>query len=165
MISKKHFIKNSKNCFCQTPELIENYEQAINDETQTWECHHRDEVKILPSGIEVRRSREELIENGRYYNCPPNELIFLTKAEHTKIHMKDRILSEVQKRKISKTNKGKNHGVRGETKSVFGYKFKERFGITFTDNTALYYREYMWYKNHNKVCSWEAINDSLVCNS
>lgn len=86
MISKIHFRKSRKDCYCQTPELIENYEQAINDKSQIWECHHRDEIRTLPSGMVVLRSKEELIENGRYYNCPPNELIFLTTEEHTRIH-------------------------------------------------------------------------------
>lgn len=66
---------------------IENYDKAISDKEHIWECHHRDEVKILPSGIKVVRSKEDLIEAGRYYNCPANELIFLTKQEHTHIHL------------------------------------------------------------------------------
>ena len=66
--------------------LIENYQIAVNDDTQMWNCHHKDEVKTLPSGIKVYRTREELIENDRYYNCPANELIFLTKAVHNKVH-------------------------------------------------------------------------------
>ena len=88
MISKSSFIKTRKTCLCENPELIENYEQAINDDTKTWICHHRDELKVLPSGIKVRRSQEELIANGRYYKCPPNELIFLTRSEHQKLHQK-----------------------------------------------------------------------------
>lgn len=67
--------------------LIENYDKAIADTTQIWECHHRDEIKILPSGITVLRNKEDLIEAGRYYNCPANELIFLTKEEHKRMHL------------------------------------------------------------------------------
>ena len=66
--------------------LIENYDKAVNDITQTWLIHHRDEIKTLPSGIRVVRTRQELKDNDRYYNCPANELIFLTKEEHNKIH-------------------------------------------------------------------------------
>ena len=65
---------------------IENYDKAVADTTQTWDLHHRDEVKVLPSGMEVRRSKEELIENGRYWACPANELIFLTHSEHLRLH-------------------------------------------------------------------------------
>lgn len=59
--------------------LIENYEQAANDKTQTWNCHHRLETDL---GL----SRNELIEQNKYYNVPASELIFLTPSEHTKIH-------------------------------------------------------------------------------
>ena len=32
--------------FCsEDPSLIENYDLAIADETQTWECHHRLEIQ------------------------------------------------------------------------------------------------------------------------
>ena len=82
--------------------LIENYEQAKNDKTQIWICHHRDEVKTLPSGIKVVRSAKELKENGRYYGCPANELIFLTLSEHSSLHakvLKRKPLSEETKRK------------------------------------------------------------------
>lgn len=48
--------------FCKEyPSMIENYDKAIADKTQTWHCHHRDEIRTLPSGVTVIRSREELI--------------------------------------------------------------------------------------------------------
>lgn len=73
--------------FCREPlENVENYDKAIADKNETWQCHHRDEIRTLPSGITVVRKRSELIENGRYYNCPANELIFLTKSDHMKLH-------------------------------------------------------------------------------
>lgn len=72
--------------FCREPlSHIENYEVAVSS-PEKYELHHRDEIKILPSGIEVRRSRKELKENGRYYYCPANELIFLSAVEHRKLH-------------------------------------------------------------------------------
>lgn len=43
----EHMFKLKKNgepnyrCYCRHPELIENYEKAIVDTTQTWEVHHR----------------------------------------------------------------------------------------------------------------------------
>lgn len=86
--------------------LIENYDKAIADTTQTWICHHKDEVKVLPSGIKVYRSREEMIENGRYYHCPANELIFLTKADHNKTHCTD-------KSHTTKHNKAISNGMKG----------------------------------------------------
>lgn len=101
---------------------IENYDKAVNDTTQMWHCHHRDEVKVLPSGIKVIRSRQELIENERYYNCHANELIFLTREEHRRLHnlnrsestkikmseaQKGRVLSKESCKKISESNKGR----------------------------------------------------------
>lgn len=124
----------SKYC-CEDITLIENYDKAIADTTQTWQIHHRDEIRTLPSGMVVYRTQEDLIESGRYYNCPANELIFLTKSEHNKLHMKYRpklsedvyckavrtrherghhLLSEATKRKISESHKGKSSWNKGK---------------------------------------------------
>lgn len=92
-----------KNCFCRSPELIENYEAAISDTTQIWECHHRREDEF---------SKKELISLGLYYDRPPEELIFLTKSEHTRLHMngnlynKGRAISEETRAKLSESHKG-----------------------------------------------------------
>ena len=86
---------------------IENYEKAIADTTQAWHCHHRDEVKILPSGMTVIRSRQDLIDAGRYYDCPANELIFLTHAEHRRLH--NSAMTGETRKKISESMKGKHH--------------------------------------------------------
>lgn len=85
--------------------LIENYELAIADKTQTWECHHR-----LECVNGVYTSPATLIEKCLYNGRPANELIFLTKAEHWKIHGKD----PAYRKKISKANKGENNGMHGK---------------------------------------------------
>lgn len=64
---------------------IENYEQAVNDETQIWDCHHR--LEIDENG-KTKYSRKNLIDNGIYYYRPAEELIFLTKNEHRLLHKK-----------------------------------------------------------------------------
>lgn len=64
---------------CEDISLIENYDKAINDNTQMYECHHRNEI-ILNKYV------EELIVEDLYFNRPASELIFLTKQEHRKIH-------------------------------------------------------------------------------
>lgn len=64
---------------CEDISLIENYEAAINDETQTWHCHHRFEIDL---GL----SMKELNDRNLYYNRPASELIFITKAEHHRLH-------------------------------------------------------------------------------
>ena len=78
--------------------LIENYDKAIVDTTQTWHCHHRLEIqndKII--------SKQELIENDLYYNRPASELIFLTSFEHSSLHSSNR--SEEVYRKMSENQK------------------------------------------------------------
>ena len=82
--------------------LIENYDKAISDSTQTWQCHHRRETLV---------SRKELIENGEYYNRPASELIFLTKSEHNALHKKGnknnlgKTFTEEWRRNISESQK------------------------------------------------------------
>lgn len=61
--------------------LIENYQEAIIDHTQTWHCHHRLEIELNKSG-------NELISMNLYYNRPASELIFLTKSDHMSLHQK-----------------------------------------------------------------------------
>ena len=91
----------AKTYCCEDLRLIENYELAINDTTQTWECHHRGEV--LPCG---RFSIDDLKKFGLYFNRPAAELIFLTKAEHTRLHFKDVPKSEATKKAMSEAHKG-----------------------------------------------------------
>ena len=65
--------------YCQEYWKIENYDQAVADESQTWHCHHRHEIDwALPM--------EELIAIGRYYDVHYSELIFLTPEEHKRLH-------------------------------------------------------------------------------
>lgn len=84
--------------------LVENYDKAVNDEKNLWVLHHRDEIRVLPSGMVARRSVEELKEAGRYRNCPPNELIFLTAHDHSSLHHKGKKISEasIEKQKDSR---------------------------------------------------------------
>lgn len=99
--------------YCKDFEKIENYEKAVNDESQMWECHHK---------AEICYSRKELIERGDYYNVPPCNLIFLTKAEHVKLHktgkpspFKENHHSEETKRKQSETHKGEKNPMYGKS--------------------------------------------------
>lgn len=91
-------------CYCRTPELIENYDKAMSDTTQTWQCHHR---------LEEYFPRAVLIGFGWYYDVDPSELIFLTYTEHMCLHHKGKKqgpLTEEQKRKLSEARKGKKYG-------------------------------------------------------
>lgn len=79
---------------------IENYQKAIADKTQTWHCHHRKETDEGISG-------PELIKLGLYYDRPPEELIFLTKSEHAKLHGHLHKQKEETKEKLRQANLGK----------------------------------------------------------
>ena len=94
---------NSAYAYCSEDiTKIENYEKAVADTTQTWHCHHR--AEILPCG---KFSRDDLINHHLYYQRPANELIFLTKAEHIRLHRYGIKLSTQQREYISiKTKEG-----------------------------------------------------------
>lgn len=100
-------------CLCTKPQLIENYDKAIADTTQRWDCHHRLETHFSdgnPRPKNAQLSQEELIALGMYYDRPAEELVFLTVAEHTGLHHKGdkrEPPSEEIRKKISETKKGK----------------------------------------------------------
>lgn len=79
---------------------IKNYDKAISDDTQTWECHHMTETWW-------NCSRQDLIDNECYYGRKACELIFLTKEEHTRLHHKGKKHSTETRRKMSVSHKGK----------------------------------------------------------
>lgn len=72
--------------FCEDGKihLIENYDMAVSDENEMWECHHR--LEIQDDGTEL--SSRELKERGLYWKRPPNELIFLRREDHRKLHFR-----------------------------------------------------------------------------
>lgn len=84
--------------YCIDYTKIENYELAISDNTQIWDCHHKKE-------IEENKTPEQLIKEGLYYSRPPQELIFLTHGKHSKLHSIN--VSKETKRKNSEANTGK----------------------------------------------------------
>ena len=89
--------------FCKDDiSLIENYDKAINDKTQTWDCHHRRETIYSVKGLQ---------EIGEYYNRPACELIFLTHSEHIRLHMKGKPRTEDQKKRLSEWRKGRFKGM------------------------------------------------------
>lgn len=88
---------------------IENYAEAITDKTKTWCCHHRLEIQG-----KFKNSPELLKKCGLYFNVPAWQLIFLTKAEHNRLHNKGKKHSAEAKRKISESKIGKPHGPHSE---------------------------------------------------
>ena len=94
MICKHSYFwdSSSKNCFCSEPSKIENYDKAIGDTTQTWECHHRLETHTSDGERRlVDLTANELKALDMYYNRPPEEFIFLTKKDHVSLHYKGRM--------------------------------------------------------------------------
>ena len=136
---------------------IKNYDKAVNDTTQMWECHHMTETWW-------NCSRQDLIDNECYYGRKACELIFLTKEEHRSLHFKGRTYSKETLRKISETLKGRTLSLetrikmseshKGNTTTVFGSAFKEHYGITRYNDVKLYNKEYRFYKKHGH-CSWK----------
>lgn len=88
----------------EDPSLIENYDHAKADNFKGWVVHHRDEIRVLPSGMIALRSVEDLIADGRYFHCPANELIFMKYADHLKLHSAN--ITDVHKSRISASCKG-----------------------------------------------------------
>lgn len=82
---------------------IENYEEAVNDKTQTWHIHHRLELTL---DGEFALTAEQLKMHDMYYNRPYYELVFLTPAEHIRIHHKGKTFTEEHRRKLSESHKG-----------------------------------------------------------
>ena len=90
---------------------IENYEKAAADTTQTWVIHHRFELTL---DGEFALNAAQLKMHDMYYNRPYYELIFLTRAEHARLHRKGVTLSEETRRKMSEANKGENNPFYGK---------------------------------------------------
>jgi len=90
-------INNAKLYCCEDISLIENYEAAINS-SHVYDCHHRLDTDL---GL----TKTELIEQNLYYNRPASELIYLTHAEHTILHMTGSKRSEETKSLLSKQKK------------------------------------------------------------
>ena len=90
----------AKTYCCEDLSLIENYDKAIADTTQTWECHH-----ILGE----QYCSQYLKENCLYENRPACEFRFMTKSDHRSLHTKGvpkGPLSEAHKKALSEAHKG-----------------------------------------------------------
>ena len=87
--------------FCKDYTKIENYEEAVDDQSQVWHCHH-----ILGEIL----TRRQLLDHDFYYDVPPCMLKFVTRAEHARLHMKGKkraSFSAETRRKMSEAHKGK----------------------------------------------------------
>ena len=112
---RKDYKRFKKYC-CEDISLIENYDKAVNDTTQTWCCHHKLEIELL-------KKPSELIEMGLYFDRPASELIFLTRSEHIKLHNLYREYTDEWKEKLKKP-KSKEH--RKKLSEAAKRQFKEK---------------------------------------
>lgn len=86
--------------YCSEPvENIENYDKAVADKEQMWECHHR--AEILPCGVFTPK---QLQKHGLYWNRPARELIFLPHGEHRRLHNLNLSQEVRRKKSMSITN-------------------------------------------------------------
>lgn len=100
--------------------LIENYNEAINSDKQ-YVCHHKNEIIL-------NKSRIELIKMGLYYNRPANELIFLTRSEHSHIHTNGNNNPMYGKNDVNNPNYGSHRTQEQKnniSKSLLGRKLSE----------------------------------------
>lgn len=97
--------------YCKNYTEIENYDEAMTDTTQTWHCHHRLETHTSDGERRlVELTLKELKALGMYYHRPADELIFLTKSDHSNLHKR----SKEAKEKISTANKGRASNRKGK---------------------------------------------------
>ena len=75
--------KGAKRYCSEDISLIENYHQAIADQTKMWDTHHRRECDS--EGITLF-TKKQLKEMGLYFNRPASELVFVTRSMHSKLH-------------------------------------------------------------------------------
>ena len=97
---------------------IENYKEALEDENETWVCHHKLELHN-----DYRNTVEEMKLMNLYYNRPACELIFMRRGEHTTLHCKGKSLSEEHKANLSKAHLG-NSGYWTGKKRIFTEEHK-----------------------------------------
>ena len=74
---------NAKRYCSEDIALIENYHQAIADQTKMWDIHHRRESD---ENGRTLFTKKQLIDIGLYLNRPASELVFVTRSMHKKLH-------------------------------------------------------------------------------
>lgn len=103
--------------FCTNFEKVENFEKAAADNFDGWECHHRLETHTSDGELrDVFLSRAELIALDMYYNRPPEELVFMLRSDHARLHHKGKphTKSKEWQDKITEARKGLKLGPQSE---------------------------------------------------
>ena len=105
--------KQAKKYCCEDISLIENYKEAVNS-NEIYDCHHRLE-------IDLKKTPKELQELNLYYNRPATELVFITHADHTRLHQTNKIFSQSTKDLLSDAGKKRV----GDKNSFYGKRHTE----------------------------------------
>ena len=103
--------------------LIENYQEAIADKERMWDIHHRRECDEEGRTLFTKK---QLIEMNLYYKRPAEELMFVTRSMHWKIHREQ--MQNCGKIGGKKTGKilGKKYGaINGKKNSVAILQFSK----------------------------------------
>ena len=79
MISEKY----AKQYCSEDISLIENYHQAIADQTKMWDIHHRRECD---ENGRTLFTKKQLIDMNLYRKRLASELVFVTRSMHKKLH-------------------------------------------------------------------------------
>lgn len=111
-------IKGTKLKCRENIELIQNYDKAISDKEQMWDCHHRLGT-VIP--------RKKLLEMGLYDHRPALELIFIPEIEHRILHGLNR--REETRKKQSESHKGKHQSEEHRKKRSESMKGKIPFNV------------------------------------
>jgi len=167
MIKESNAIKYCKDDILK----IENYEKAINDTDQMWDCHHRLELTL---DGEFAHSAKELQRLGMYYHRPYFELIFLTHAEHQRIHhtgknnpLYGKNHSEEAKAKISASMTGKQRSTETRLKISNAKKGKKITPFTsehrqkLSEAKNVCSERYRQYKSNGGTLSWNEFQSSF----
>lgn len=133
----------SVNLYCNGDiTLIENYHEAINDNNETWICHHKLE-------IELQLFSYDLIKKNLYFNRPPEELMFIKKNDHIKLHaskhnsFKNKHHTQETKNKINNTKLKNGTWPSGEKNPMYKHIWTEeelehlKQGALNRDNTNI----------------------------
>lgn len=119
MINEKY----AKSYCSEDISLIENYQQAIADQTKMWDIHHRRECD---SEGRTLFTRKQLKDMNLYFNRPASELIFVTRSMHWKLHRELREKSWKNGRKIGQKIGGKKCGaINGKKRSIPIFQFSK----------------------------------------
>lgn len=110
--------------------LIENYDEALKDDSETWQVHHR--LELFDDGS-FANSVDDLKRKGLYYHRPAFELIFLKKKDHLRLHNlltgKNPESIESQSNKVKEKWKDEEFRKRCSTKSCNSWSTKKIQGL------------------------------------